>query len=69
MNYAIQYHETSREWLIFDIGEGFELVGVARRVDRRPGADELVDNTVDLCIDQDIGYFTAVNNPLVECPQ
>ena len=28
MNYAIQYHETSREWLIFDIGEGFELVGV-----------------------------------------
>ena len=28
MNYAIQYHETSGDWLIFDIGEGFELVGM-----------------------------------------
>ena len=28
MNYAIQYHETSGDWLIFDIGDGFELVGI-----------------------------------------
>ena len=28
MNYAIQYHDVSGDWLIFDIGDGFELVGI-----------------------------------------
>jgi len=28
MNYAIQYHDFSNEWLIFDVGDGFELVGI-----------------------------------------
>ena len=28
MNYAIQYHEISGDWLIFDISDGFELVAV-----------------------------------------
>ena len=28
MNYAIKYHEISDDWLIFDIGNGFELVGI-----------------------------------------
>ena len=28
MNYAIQYHEISGDWLIFDISDGFELVGI-----------------------------------------
>jgi len=28
MNYAIQYHDISGDWLIFDIGDGFELVGI-----------------------------------------
>ena len=28
MNYAIQYHEISGDWLIFNISDGFELVGI-----------------------------------------
>lgn len=28
MNYAIQYHKISGDWLIFDISDGFELVGI-----------------------------------------
>ena len=28
MNYAIQYHESSGDWLIFDISDGFELVSI-----------------------------------------
>ena len=28
MNYAIQYHDISGDWLIFDIDDGFELVGI-----------------------------------------
>ena len=31
MNYAIQYHESSGDWLIFDISDGFELVSHARK--------------------------------------
>ena len=30
MNYAIQYHNISGDWLIFDVGDGFELVGIHR---------------------------------------
>ena len=30
MNYAIQYHKISGDWLIFDIRDGFELVGIHR---------------------------------------
>ena len=28
MNYAIQYHDISGDWLIFNICDGFELVGI-----------------------------------------
>ena len=28
MNYAIQYHDITGDWLIFDISDGFELVGI-----------------------------------------
>ena len=28
MRYAIKFHEISGEWLVFDIGDGFELVGM-----------------------------------------
>ncbi len=28
MRYAIKFHDISGEWLVFDIGDGFELVGM-----------------------------------------
>ena len=28
MNHAIQYHEFSGDWLIFNISDGFELVSI-----------------------------------------
>ena len=28
MNYAIQYHDISGDWLIFDVSDGFEIVGI-----------------------------------------
>ena len=28
MRYAIKFHEISGEWLVFDMGDGFELVGM-----------------------------------------
>ena len=28
MNYAIQYHDISGDWLIFNICDSFELVGI-----------------------------------------
>ena len=28
MRYAVKYHDVTGEWLVFDIGDGFELVGM-----------------------------------------
>ena len=28
MNYVIKYHDISGDWLIFDMNDGFELVGI-----------------------------------------
>ena len=28
MRYAVKYHDVTGEWLVFDMGEGFELVGM-----------------------------------------
>lgn len=33
MKYAIRYHKLSREWLIFNIDDQFELVGMHRTED------------------------------------
>jgi len=30
MKYEIKYHNISGDWLIFDMGESFELVGIHR---------------------------------------
>ncbi len=28
MRYAIRYHEISGDWMVFNVGDGFELVGM-----------------------------------------
>jgi len=28
MRYAIRYHEISSDWMVFNVGDGFELVGM-----------------------------------------
>ena len=28
MNYEIKYHDISGDWLIFDMGDSFELIGI-----------------------------------------
>ena len=28
MRYAVKYHDVTGEWLVFDMGDGFELVGM-----------------------------------------
>jgi hypothetical protein len=28
MRYAVKYHDVTGEWLVFDVGDGFELVGM-----------------------------------------
>ena len=28
MRYAVKFHEVTGEWLVFDVGDGFELVGM-----------------------------------------
>ena len=28
MRYAIRYHEISSDWMVFNVGDGFELVGI-----------------------------------------
>ncbi len=46
MNYAIQYHDTSGEWLIFDVGDSFELVGIhGSEKDARRHAKQLQQHT------------------------
>ncbi|NQV54661.1 MAG: hypothetical protein HQ503_02280 [Rhodospirillales bacterium] len=42
MRYAVKYHEVTGEWLVFDIGEGFELVGM------HPSEDEAMVQAMKL---------------------
>ncbi len=28
MSYAVRYHEISGDWMVFDVGEKFELIGM-----------------------------------------
>jgi hypothetical protein len=28
MRYAIRYHDISSDWMVFNVGDGFELVGM-----------------------------------------
>ena len=28
MSYAVRYHEISGDWMVFDVGERFELIGM-----------------------------------------
>ncbi|MAF48956.1 MAG: hypothetical protein QGH73_04520 [Rhodospirillales bacterium] len=33
MRFAVKYHEVTGEWLVFDVGDGFELVGMHQNED------------------------------------
>ena len=42
MRYAIRYHEISSDWMVFNVGDGFELVGM------HTSEEDAVDHVKDL---------------------
>ncbi len=42
MRYAIRYHDISGDWMVFNVGDGFELVGM------HTSEEEAVEQVKDL---------------------
>jgi hypothetical protein len=42
MRYAIRYHEISSDWMVFNVGDGFELVDI------HTSEEDAVDQVKDL---------------------